>query len=271
MKSSLTNLSTQIFPSYIRLNQQVTVFRKYISTIFPTYVQQHATKFNKCLSQIYLSAQFSDLYRIKSTSECLSQIYQHNFSDLYIITILTSNCLSQIYQHNFSDIYTIKSTSECLSQIYQHNFSVLYTIKSTSLSQIFPTYILLNQQVTVSQKSFHNRLNNETFRHIQKKLKYLLRRRSLLPGKGREGNRLNIHSDNIYTRSRKILLQLFQETVKGILAHAGEYIKRQAVSYYLSKSCSGHRRAICNYLPDISCRHTVKEQFWKFRSYVIDV
>src|SRR6218665_793335 len=127
--------------------------------------------------------------------------------------------------------------------------------------------------MTVSQKSFHNRLNNETFTHMQKKLKYLLRRRSLpSPGKGREGDRLNkhlhIHSDNIYTRSRKILLQ---ETVKGILAHAGEYIKRQAVSYYLSKSCSGHRRAICNYLPDISCRHTVKEQFWKFRSYVIGV
>src|SRR6218665_3782256 len=126
--------------------------------------------------------------------------------------------------------------------------------------------------MTVSQKSFHNRLNNESFHQMQNKLKYLLRRSSLpSPGKGREGNRLNIHSHNIYTRSRKILLQLFQQTVKGILAHAGECIKRQAVSYYLSKSCSGHRRAICNYLLDISCRHTVKEQFWKFRSYVIGV
>src|SRR6218665_3257973 len=137
-------------------------------------------------------------------------------------------------------------------------------------TQFFPAYILLNQQVTVSQRYVHNRLNNESFTHIQKKLKYLLRRRPS-PGKGRKGKRLNIHSDNIYTRSRKILLQLFQETVKEILAHAGEYIKRQAVSYYLSKSCSGHRRAICNYLIDISCRHTVKEQFWKFRSCAIDV
>src|SRR6218665_3190779 len=108
---------------------------------------------------------------------------------------------------------------------------------------------------------------------MQKKLKYLLRRAPAPSSQGREGNRLNkhlhIHSDNIYTRSRKILLQLFQEIIKGILAHAGEYIKRQAVFYYLSKSCSGHRQAICNYLLDISCRHTVKEQFWKFRSYVI--
>src|SRR6218665_3892213 len=67
--------------------------------------------------------------------------------------------------------------------MYQHNFSDLY------INTIFPTYIRLNQQVTVSQKSFHNRLNNETFTHMQKKLKYLLRRRS----QGREGNRLNIH------------------------------------------------------------------------------
>src|SRR6218665_2205399 len=132
--TSLSQIYQHNFSSYIRLNQQVS--HKFINTIFPTYIQQHAMKFNNCLSKIY-QHNFSGLYTIKSTS--LSQIYQHNFSDLYISTILTSNCLSQIYQHNF------------------------------------PSYIRLNQQVTVSQKSFHNRLNNESFTHIQKKLKYLLR------------------------------------------------------------------------------------------------
>src|SRR6218665_1927230 len=92
----------------------------------------------------------------------------------------------------FSDIYTIKSTS--LSQIYQHNFPTYIRINQQVshkfISTIFLTYIQLNQQVTVSQKSFHNRLNNESFTHIQKKLKYLLRRRS----QGREGgNMLNKH------------------------------------------------------------------------------
>jgi len=124
-----------------------------------------------------------------------------------------NNCLSKIYQHNISDLYTIKATSECLSQIYQHNFPIyirlnqqvshkyMNTIFLTYIrlnqqvshkfsNTIFPAYILLNQQVTISQKSFHNRLNNESFTHMQKKLKYLLRRRPS-PPQGREGNRLN--------------------------------------------------------------------------------
>src|SRR6218665_2193076 len=83
-----------------------------------------------------------------------------------INTILTSNCLSQIYQHNFP-------TYIRLNQQVSHKF----------INTMFLTYILLNQQVTISQKSFHNRLNNESFTHMQKKLKYLLRRRS----QGREG------------------------------------------------------------------------------------
>src|SRR6218665_1939299 len=92
-----------------------------------------------------------------------------------INTILTSNCLSQIYQHNFP-------TYIRLNEQVSHKF----------INTMFLTYILLNQQVTISQKSFHNRLNNESFTHMQKKLKYLLRRRSQgREGKGREGNRLN--------------------------------------------------------------------------------
>src|SRR6218665_3574615 len=111
--------------------------------------------------------------------------------------------------------------------------------------------------------------------YIQKKLKYLpMRRCSRPPPQGREGNRLNRHLHLHKIQTNVIATKLFTysiQTVKGILAHAGEYIKRQAVSCYQSKSCSDHRRAICNYLLDISCRDTVKEQFWKFRSCVIDV
>ena len=177
----------------------ITVFRKYINTIFPVYIQQYAVKFNNYISKVFPQ---------------------------------------EVTQLNFS------------SHIYLHA-----------------------KEVKISSKTALPPLPSPSSQGRE--------------GKGREGGNmlnkhLHIHSDNIYTRSRKILLQQnylrtmymqwkYEQTVKGILAHACEYIKRQAVSYYLSKSCSGHRQAICNYLLDISCRHTVKEQFWKFRSYVIDV
>src|SRR6218665_2673044 len=128
-----------------------------------------------------------------------------------INTILTSNCLSQIYQHNFPTyirlnqqvshkfINTMFLTYIRLNQQVSHKFINTIFLTYIRLNQqvshkfsntIFPAYILLNQQVTISQKSFHNRLNNESFTHMQKKLKYLLRRRPS-PPQGREGNRLN--------------------------------------------------------------------------------
>src|SRR6218665_534345 len=177
MKSSLTNISTQfsvlytiksiqfsdqyintIFPTYIQLNQQVTVSHKFISTIFPTYIllNQQVTVSHKFISTIF------------PTYILLNQ--QVTVSHKFISTIFPSYI----------------------------RLNKQVTVSHKFINTMFLTYILLNQQVTVSQKSFHNRLNNESFPHIQKKLKYLLRRRSLLPGKGREGgNMLNKHLHKI--------------------------------------------------------------------------
>src|SRR6218665_1453541 len=125
MKSSITNLSTQFFPSYIRLNQH----------------------------------NFSDLYTIKSTSNCLSKIYQHNFSDLYTIK---STSLSEIYQHNFSTYIRLNQqvSRKFINTIFPSYIHVRLNqqVSQKYISTIFLTYIRLNQQVTVSQKSFHNRL-----------------------------------------------------------------------------------------------------------------
>ena len=131
----------------MRLNQQVGVSHKFINTIFSSYILLN--------HQVTVFRKY-----INTIFPTYIQQYAMKFN----------NCLSKIYQHNFSDLYTIKSTS--LSQIYQHNF---------------PSYIRLNQQVTVSQKSFHNRLNNESFPHMQKKLKYLLRGAPSPSSQGREG------------------------------------------------------------------------------------
>src|SRR6218665_3064447 len=99
MKSSLTNISTQFFrpiyqhnfsdlytikstseclsqiyqhnfPTYIRLNQQVS--HKFINTIFLTYIRlnQQVTVSHKFINTI-----FSGLYTIKSTSNCLSKVF----------------------------------------------------------------------------------------------------------------------------------------------------------------------------------------------------
>src|SRR6218665_2630138 len=91
MKSSFTNISAQFFPTYIGLNQQVTVSHKYISTIFPTYIglNQQVTVSHKYISTIfptyirlnqqvshkYINTLFPDLYTIKSASNCLSKVF----------------------------------------------------------------------------------------------------------------------------------------------------------------------------------------------------